>query len=252
MASDKRPAWLLLWMEANVAMMQYHSHKGGVALFRAYQLHRKAAAAWRADPEAQRAEAASSSRDQAGRGHIWKSGSDVLAEQRELLLSDLDDVVDDLNRVFERWSGHADHLTELVAALRVGRISPSAAKRQAAWWRVQELMIQRYLDMQDDRRFISKSALLERVGAELGVSRPTALAAWEGFLKGLPHQKAWVERIAAAAKRRASSKQEIVQAKKPRQQAQVVKATKRAKPQKSAHFRLMKLSSGRRLSKPKV
>jgi hypothetical protein len=239
-------------MQANAAMNQYRSHKGGVALFSAYQLHRKAVAAWRVDPEAQRAESASSSRDQAGRGHIWKSGSDVLAEQRELLLSDLDDVVDDLNRVFQRWGGHADHLTELVAALRVGRISPSAAKRQETWWRVQELMIQRYLDMQDDRRFISKSTLLESVGAELGVSRPTALAAWDGFLNGLPHQKAWVERIAAAARRRVPSKREIAQAKQPRQQAQVVKASKRAKPQKSAHFRSMKLSNGRKLSKPKV
>lgn len=237
-------------MEANAAGSQYKAHQGGVALFRAYRLHREAEAAWRADSNAQREEKASSSHDQATRGKHWKSGGDLLAEQREIILSELDTVMADLGKVFDKWSGDAGHLTELVAALRVGATSPSAVKSKETQWHVVEKMIQHYRVMQGGPH-ISKTALLEDVAAELDVSRQTAQKAWDTFLDSLPHQKAWVRRIETIAKQKqrgalTKKKRNEASAKQPRR---IIGASKRAKPHKGDHFKSMKLS-GRKSPKP--
>jgi len=206
----EKPEWQALQEQAGMALNQYRAHHGGVALFRAYRLHRKAMALWRRDATEQAIEVSAGQRDQAGRGANWYTVGDLFSLQQSQILSDLDDVIVDLDNVISNEWDSVEQLPALTAALRIWRTtSPAVIRGIETKWRTELAMIDHYRGMSESRIFRSERSMLMQVAQQLGISYQTTRRHWIAFLKANPIQTKWTLEVTKFARMRRPSKRDF-------------------------------------------
>lgn len=253
-STEAQDEWRALWGDAYTALGAYTNalpRGSGVHLFRAFVLHRKAAAVF--------AQSAGMMLEYEQR--FWR---DSIDKQRDAILAQLDAVLSDLDKVLaQEWEGEKDPTRVLPVALRLWKgTAPSDARARDDEARVREAMIKLYLVMQETKAYQTETALLNAVANETGLSLSTARRRWSAWVGQQPEvpEVRWIKEIVDRAKlakhgqawaRTAKKYQQGLGAIRKKQAAQDIPAIPMAAPQKPRKREVTKPAhwSGGRLSK---
>ena len=131
------PPWLIAFHEAGQLIYAYDHHGAGISLLRAYAMHREAWQLWRADSQAQAAEAEALARPMPPGAWNMTNGRQLEA-QREYILARLDGTINGLIAELENSApgrNDAQRLADFRKCLHsgMGRLPLNARTQELRW-----------------------------------------------------------------------------------------------------------------------